>query len=69
MSGSYALIDNGSVILGQLVSTKMAGPPERMELESNFSKIMASVDGFHINGNQLQLLSGGRVVAEFRTGK
>jgi hypothetical protein len=47
----------------------MAGPPERMELESNFSKIMASVDGFHINGNQLQLLSGGRVVAEFRTGK
>jgi predicted amidohydrolase YtcJ/heat shock protein HslJ len=69
MSGSYALIDNGSVILGQLVSTKMAGPPELMELERNFSKIMASVSGFHVNGNELQLLSSDSVVAEFRTGE
>jgi heat shock protein HslJ len=67
LSGSYALIDNGSVTLGQLVSTKMAGPPDLMELERNFSKTMASVNGFHVNGNKLQLLSGGSVVAEFRT--
>jgi heat shock protein HslJ len=67
LSGSYALIDNGSVVLGQLVSTRMAGPPELMELERSFSKTMASVNGFHVEGNQLQLLSGGSVVAEFRS--
>ena len=67
LSGSYALIDNGSVVLGQLVSTKMAGPPEAMALEHNFSKTMASVNSFHVRGNQLQLLSGGSVVAEFRS--
>jgi heat shock protein HslJ len=66
MSGSYALIDNGSVTLGQLVSTRMAGPPELMELERDFSKTMASVNGFHVEGNQLQLLSGDSVVAQFR---
>ena len=66
MSGSYALIDNGSVTLGQLVSTKMAGPSVLMELERNFSEIMVSVNGFHVRGNKLQLLSDGRVVAEFR---
>ena len=65
MSGSYALIDNGSVTLGQLVSTKMAGPSVLMELERNFSEIMVSVNGFHVRGNKLQLLSDGRVVAEF----
>lgn len=65
MSGSYALIDNGSVTLGQLVSTKMAGPSDLMELERNFSEIMVSVNGFHVRGNKLQLLSDGRVVAEF----
>lgn len=67
LSGSYALIDNQSVTLGKLVSTKMAGPPELMELERNFSKIMARVDAFHVAGNQLDLLSGGEVVASFKT--
>jgi predicted amidohydrolase YtcJ/heat shock protein HslJ len=66
MSGSYALIDNGSITLGQLVSTKMAGPSDLMELERNFSEIMVSVNGFHVRGNELQLLSDGRGVAEFR---
>jgi hypothetical protein len=66
MSGSYALIDNGSITLGQLVSTKMAGPSDLMELERNFSEIMVSVNGFHVRGNELQLLSEGRGVAEFR---
>ena len=65
MSGSYALIDNGSITLGQLVSTKMAGPSDLMELERNFSEIMVSVNGFHVRGNKLQLLSDGRGVAEF----
>jgi len=67
LSGTYALIDNQSVTLGELVSTQMAGPPERMELERSFSQIMATVDGFHVDGRQLDLLSGGRVVATFQS--
>jgi len=66
LSGSYALIDNQSVTLGQLVSTRMAGPPELMELEQKFSQTMARVDAFHVAGNQLDLLSGGEVVASFK---
>jgi len=69
LSGSYALIDNGSVALGELVSTRMVGPPEFMELERDFSKAMTSVNGFHVQGNELQLLRSGDVVAEFRTGE
>ncbi len=65
LSGSYALIDNGSVTLGDLVSTRRAGPPELMKLESDFSKTMTSVNAFHVNQNNLQLLDGTNVVAEF----
>lgn len=32
LTGTYALIDNQSITLGELVSTKVAGAPERMEL-------------------------------------
>ena len=52
---------------GQIVSTKMAGPPELMELESEFAKALASVDGFHVHGNELALSSKGSVVANFRS--
>jgi heat shock protein HslJ len=67
LTGVYALIDNQSVTLGELVSTQMAGPPERMELERSFSKTIARVDGFHVDGKQLDLLSGGKVVATFKS--
>jgi predicted amidohydrolase YtcJ/heat shock protein HslJ len=63
ISGSYALVDNGSVTLGQLASTRLAGPPERMELENTFSETLASVNGFHVQGNTLQLLTDGKIVA------
>ncbi|MFM7115778.1 MAG: META domain-containing protein, partial [Planctomycetota bacterium] len=66
LSGSYALIDNQSVTLGQLVSTLMAGPRELMELEQKFSQTLARVDAFHVAGNRLDLLSGGEVVASFK---
>lgn len=62
LSGSYALV-NESVIMGQLISTKMAGPPELMKLESEFAKVMASVDKFHVHGTELELFIGSKVVA------
>lgn len=66
LSGSYALVDN-AVTMGQLVSTKMAGPPALMELESEFAKALASVDGFHVHGNELALSSKGSDIATFHS--
>jgi len=66
LSGSYALVGD-SVTMGEIVSTKMAGDPALMELENNFAKALASVDGFHVHGNELELLSRGTVVATFRS--
>ena len=66
LTGSYALVRD-TVTMGELVSTKMAGPPALMELENEFAKALASVDGFHVHGNELELLSKGTVVATFST--
>lgn len=66
LTGSYALVDD-TVTMGSLVSTKMAGDPALMELESNLAKALASVDAFQVSGNQLTLSSKGNVVAKFRS--
>ena len=66
LSGSYGLIDN-AVRMGELVSTKMAGDPALMELEKDFAKVLKSVDGFHVHGNELELTSSETVVATFRS--
>jgi len=66
LSGSYALVGD-SVTMGKLVSTKMAGPPALMELERNFARTLATVDGFDVSGNELTLSSEGAVVATFRS--
>ena len=62
LNGSYALV-NDAVIMGQLISTRMAGSPELMKLENEFAKVMASVDKFHVHGTELELFSGPKVVA------
>ena len=64
LNGSYALVDD-TVTMGQLVSTKMAGPPALMELEDAFAKALATVDGFHVHGNVLELSSKGIIAATF----
>ena len=64
LTGSYALV-NGTVTMSELVSTRMAGPPELMELENSFAKTLQSVDSFHVHGDELALSSKGDVVAVF----
>ena len=68
LSGSYALVGD-SVTMGEILSTKMAGPPELMELENKFAAILKRVNGFHVHGNSLELLSDGDAVATFQTGE
>ena len=53
--------------MGKLVSTEMAGPSALMELERNFAKTLATVDGFDVTGNELTLSTEGAVAATFRS--
>ena len=66
LSGSYALMRD-SVTMGDLISTKKAGPPELEELERVFAMTLKGVNGFHVHANDLSLLSNGTVVATFST--
>ncbi|MBC8107315.1 MAG: META domain-containing protein [Anaerolineae bacterium] len=66
MSGTYSM-DGKRITFGQVISTKMAGDPALMELESNFAKALGSVDAYQVAGNQLMLSNDGAVVAKFRS--
>ncbi|MBB1089652.1 amidohydrolase family protein [Lysobacter sp. SG-8] len=65
LTGSYALVRD-SVTMGDLASTRMAGPPDLMELEGSFARTLKAVDAFHVHGDELTLLSDGKVVAVFQ---
>ncbi len=67
LSATYE-VSGGKVSFGNMISTKMAGEPALMELESNLAKALGSVDGFQVSGQELTLSSKGAVVAKFRTG-
>lgn len=64
LTGTYALVHD-TVTMGELVSTRRAGPRELMKLEREFASTLAIVDGFHAHGNQLSLLRGQVTVANF----
>jgi len=65
ISGSYALVHD-AVVMGELVSTRKAGPPDLMALEDRFIKALSGVNGFTVAGERLTLLTDGQEVAEFR---
>lgn len=66
LTGSYALVQD-SVVMGELASTRMAGPPDLMALEQDVAKTLAAVDGFTVAGNDLRLTRDGAEVAVFRS--
>ncbi len=66
LTGSYALLDD-RVVMGELASTRMAGPPELMDLESEFARTLSLVDEFHVHLDGLALLRQGSPVATFRS--
>ncbi|WP_269522311.1 META domain-containing protein [Coraliomargarita parva] len=60
-SGHYAL-DGSQLALKQMISTKMAGHPAAMKLESAFLKTLATVDSWMIKDGQLYLRSEGNTI-------
>ena len=55
----------GTVRVGPLASTKMAGEPARMAAERAFLDALANVDGFSVQAGLLRLKQGDQVVVEF----
>lgn len=60
-------LKGGRLTLGNLVSTKMAGPPELMELETNYLAALGRVTSYRVTaGDGLTLSDGaGRAVLTF----
>ena len=65
LNGSVALVRD-QLVIGDLVSTRMAGPPELMALEERFAGTLRTVNRFHLHGSRLELLRDETVVATFR---
>ena len=65
LNGSVALVRD-QLVIGDLVSTRMAGPPELMALEGRFAGTLRTVNRFHVHGSRLELLRDETVVATFR---
>ena len=62
--GGYKL-DGDKLSFGMMGSTRMAGPPEAMEAETAFLKMLGEVNGWKIIDNTLQLLHDDKVIAQF----
>ena len=63
--GGYQL-EGGTLAIGSLMVTKMAGTPEHMRLEEEFLGALAQVTGWRIENDLLELTSpDGRVLARF----
>lgn len=73
--GTAALPDGepgaaGTIGFPAIAATKMAGPPERMELEGAYFGALRAARRYEIAGEELTLLGdGGAVVAKFRAGQ
>jgi heat shock protein HslJ len=63
-SGGYELVD-AKLKFGMFMGTRMAGPPAAMAVESEFLQAMSGVTEWKIEGRQLQLLGGGKVLLRF----
>lgn len=68
MGGSYQLAE-GRLSIGPLHATRMAGPPELMELEQTFADALTAANGCQTGNGELNLLDGAEVIARFREGR
>lgn len=57
--------DGDKLKFGQLAGTRMAGPPEQMQVESAFLAMLAGVTHWRLADGALTLLSDGKSVAGF----
>ncbi len=65
--GSVESAEAGELHFGQMMSTKMAGPPEQMTLESSFLGALARVDRYAVADGKLNLSAGATTVIQFKS--
>jgi heat shock protein HslJ len=63
-SGTYTM-EGESLKFGPLLATKMAGPPELNELEIRYLRALERTAMWRLDGDELELRTGPRVVARF----
>lgn len=63
--GGEAAIEGGALRLGPLMATRMAGPPDRMELERLYLEALAEADRWAIVAGRLELSGPGGTLATF----
>lgn len=58
-------VDGSTLKFGRLGMTRMAGPPDRMQLEQAYADALAAVTGWSVNSGHLQLSDSNALVLEF----
>ncbi len=58
--------DDGALVFSAIGATRMAGSPERMELERRFLGALERVDRARVRDGRLELLSGDEPLVELR---
>lgn len=58
VSGGYQAEAGGSLTIGPLIATEMAGPPAAMKTEQIFLKLLTGVTQWKMNGENLVLSNG-----------
>lgn len=64
-SGAYEL-EGAKLKFGSTMGTRMAGPPEAMDLEKDFLATLEKVSGWRVMKGELELMDGKAVVMRFR---
>ena len=64
--GSVESAEAGELHFGQMMSTKMAGPPEQMALESSFLGALARADRYVVKDAELIFSAGKTKLVQFK---
>ena len=62
--GTYS-VDGSTLKFGMLGMTRMAGPPERMQLEQTYADALAAVTRWSVSSGRLQMSDSNALVLEF----
>ena len=65
--GSVESAKAGEIHFGQMMSTKMAGPPEQMALESSFLGALARADRYVVTDAELIFSAGKTKLVQFKS--
>ncbi len=64
--GAVVRESDETVEFGAMGSTRMAGPPELMDQEATYLRLLQESSSLQISGNELKLLRNGEVVLVYR---